>query len=50
MDIALMEEGSQFEEADLNAMIARIRGKAAPWRQIIIPPTPTRQRTGLSAA
>jgi hypothetical protein len=40
VDIALMEEGSQFEEADLNAMIARMRGKAAPWRQIIIPTNP----------
>ncbi|KPV52208.1 hypothetical protein SE17_16865 [Kouleothrix aurantiaca] len=40
VDIALMEEGSQFEEADLHAMIARMRGKAAPWRQILIPTNP----------
>lgn len=40
VDIALMEEGSQFEESDLHAMIARMRGKAAPWRQIIIPTNP----------
>jgi len=40
VDIALMEEGSQFEEEDFNAMIARMRGKAAPWRQIIIPTNP----------
>lgn len=40
VDIALMEEGSQFEEADLHAMIARMRGKAAPWRQIVIPTNP----------
>ena len=30
VDIALMEEGSQFEEADLNAMIARMRGRPHP--------------------
>jgi len=40
VDIAAMEEGTQFEEEDLNAMIARMRGKAAPWRQIIIPTNP----------
>lgn len=40
VDIALMEEGSQFEEEDINAMIARMRGKAAPWRQIVIPTNP----------
>lgn len=40
VDIALMEEASQFEEADLHAMIARMRGKAAPWRQILLPTNP----------
>lgn len=40
VDIAVLEEGTQFEEADLNAMIARMRGKAAPWRQVIIPTNP----------
>lgn len=40
VDFAEMEEGTQFEEEDLNAMIARMRGKAAPWRQIIIPTNP----------
>ena len=40
VDVAVMEEGSQFEEEDLNSMIARMRGKAAPWRQIIIPTNP----------
>lgn len=40
VDIAVLEEGTQFEEEDLNAMIARMRGKAAPWRQIIIPTNP----------
>jgi phage terminase large subunit len=40
VDIAAMEEGSQFAEEDLNAMVARMRGKAASWRQIIIPTNP----------
>ena len=40
VDFAEMEEGTQFEEEDLNAMIARMRGKAAPWRQIIISTNP----------
>jgi phage terminase large subunit len=40
VDFAEMEEGTQFEEEDLNAMIARMRGKAAPWQQIIIPTNP----------
>src|SRR5258706_2196553 len=40
VDFAEMEEGAQFDEEDLNAMIARMRGKAAPWRQIIIPTNP----------
>lgn len=40
VDFCVLEEGSQFDEADFNAMIARMRGKAAPWRQIIIPTNP----------
>lgn len=40
VDFAELEEGTQFEEEDLNAMIARMRGKAAPWRQIIIATNP----------
>jgi hypothetical protein len=40
VDIAVLEEGTQFEEDDFNAMLARMRGKAAPWRQIIIPTNP----------
>jgi hypothetical protein len=40
VDIAWFEEGTQFDEEDLNAMIARMRGKAAPWRQIIITTNP----------
>lgn len=40
VDMAWFEEGTQFEEADLNAMIARMRGKAAPWRQIMLTTNP----------
>jgi hypothetical protein len=40
VDIAVLEEGTQFEDDDFNAMLARMRGKAAPWRQIIIPTNP----------
>lgn len=40
VDIAWFEEGSQFDEEDLNAMIARMRGKAAHWRQIILTTNP----------
>lgn len=36
VDITWMEEANQFEEEDLNALGARMRGKAAPWRQIIL--------------
>lgn len=39
-DIVWMEEATQFEEPDLNALIARMRGKAAPWRQIIMTTNP----------
>lgn len=44
VDIAWMEEAVQFEEEDLNAMAARMRGRAAHWRQIILtcnPDAPT---------
>lgn len=36
VDIAWLEEAVQFDEDDLNAMAARMRGKAAHWRQIIL--------------
>lgn len=39
-DITWFEEGTQFEEEDLNATAARMRGKAAPWRQVIITTNP----------
>lgn len=44
VDIAWMEEAVQFEEEDLNAMAARMRGRAAHWRQIVLtcnPDAPT---------
>jgi phage terminase large subunit len=40
VDIAWMEEGTQFDEEDLNATVARMRGKAANWRQIILTTNP----------
>ena len=40
VDIAWMEEATQFEEADLNEVIARMRGRAAPWTQIILTTNP----------
>ena len=36
IDIALMEEGIEFEETDFNELTARMRGKAASWTQIIV--------------
>lgn len=36
VDIAWLEEAVQFEEEDLNALSARMRGKAALWRQLIL--------------
>ena len=44
VDIAWMEEATQFDEEDMNAMSARMRGRAAHWRQIILtcnPDAPT---------
>lgn len=40
VDIAWMEEATEFEEADFNALLARMRGKAASWRQIILSTNP----------
>ena len=40
VDIWWMEEGSDFEEEDFNAVIARMRGVAAPWTQIIVTSNP----------
>lgn len=44
VDIAWMEEATEFEESDYNTLTARMRGKAAPWRQRILtcnPDAPT---------
>jgi phage terminase large subunit len=41
VDIWWMEEGSDFEEEDFNAVIARMRGKAADWTQIIVTTNPS---------
>lgn len=40
VDIAWMEEGVQFDEDDFDELVARMRGKAAHWRQIIITTNP----------
>lgn len=40
VDICWMEEATQFEEADYNEIISRMRGNAAPWRQIILSTNP----------
>lgn len=44
VDICDMVEATQFDEEDFNALAARMRGKAAPWQQIILecnPDAPT---------
>ena len=44
VDIVAMEEATEFEERDFNGVLARMRGKAAPWRQIMLacnPDAPT---------
>lgn len=40
VDIAWMEEATQFDEEDYNEVLARMRGMAAPWRQIILTTNP----------
>lgn len=40
IDIAWMEEATSFEENDFNELIARMRGTAAPWNQIILTTNP----------
>ena len=41
VDIAWMEEAIGFTETDLNELLARMRGTAAPWRQIILTTNPS---------
>lgn len=40
VDIVWMEEATGFTENDYNEVTARIRGKAAPWRQIVLTTNP----------
>jgi len=40
IDIIWMEEATEFEEEDFNEVLARLRGTAAPWRQIILTTNP----------
>jgi hypothetical protein len=40
VDICWMEEATQFEESDFNEVLARMRGTAAPWTQIILTTNP----------
>jgi PBSX family phage terminase large subunit len=40
LDIAWMEEANRFTEEDFNEILARMRGKAAPWRQVILTTNP----------
>jgi len=40
VDIAWMEEATEFTRADFDELQARMRGTAAPWRQIILTTNP----------
>lgn len=40
VDIAWMEEAAEFEEEDFNELMARMRGKASPWNQIVLTTNP----------
>lgn len=40
IDMVWMEEATQFEESDFDEIIARIRGKAADWTQLILSTNP----------
>lgn len=40
VDIAWMEEANRFTEEDYNEVLARMRGTAAPWRQVILTTNP----------
>lgn len=40
VDIAWMEEANAFSEDDFNELRGRIRGRAAPWRQLILTTNP----------
>lgn len=40
LDFVVMEEGTAFVNDDFNEILPRLRGKAAHWRQIMIPTNP----------
>ena len=40
VDMVVMEEGNEFIESDFNELRARLRGKAAPYRQMIVATNP----------
>lgn len=40
LDIVLFEEATAFDSIDLDEIVARMRGKAADWRQIILSTNP----------
>lgn len=40
IDICWMEEATQFDESDYNEVLARMRGSAAPWTQVILTTNP----------
>jgi phage terminase large subunit len=40
VDIAWMEEAAEFTRADFDELLARMRGTAAPWRQIVLSTNP----------
>ncbi len=40
IDICWMEEATQFEEADFNEIISRMRGSSTYWRQVILSTNP----------
>jgi len=40
VDIAWMEEAAEFTRADFDELLARMRGIAAPWRQVILSTNP----------
>jgi len=40
VDIAWLEEANKFVEDDYNELLTRLRGRAAPWRQLILSTNP----------
>lgn len=40
LDICWLEEANAFVESDFNEVLGRMRGKAAPWRQVLLSTNP----------